>query len=329
MDNENFNEVVSFLSENIKNVLMCVSDSIKKDTYEIRLRVGKPIVLYGSYGSNFVKSDSTVSGIDSRYSVTVDETDMKKIISRICDYSVYTHQHDMSQGFVTFGNGHRAGFCGTAVINNNTITALRDIKSVNIRIARVFEDAADDLINILSDKHSFNGIIIAGAPCTGKTTLLRSFASKVSSAYGFGYMKTVLIDERCEMSIGSGINCDILRGFSKTDGITHAIRVLSPEIIICDEVSSVDEAEKIIKGCYSGVKFVVSVHVGTPDELFLRPVSKTLTDCGFFDYAVFLDNCTKPGRIKKIAKLEELKNEYARNISCNNKHFLGSVSYYT
>lgn len=329
MENEKFNEVISFFPENISKVLQCISDSVKQNAYEIRLRLGKPIVLFGSYGSYFVKKDSTVSGIDSRDSVYISESDIKKIITTICGYSVYTHQNDMSQGFVTFGNGHRAGFCGTAVRNNNSITALRDINSINIRIARHFENAADDLIRKLPDKHSFNGIIIAGAPCTGKTTLLRSFASKISSGYAYGYMKTVIVDERSEMSFCRGFNCDILRGFTKTEGITHAIRVLSPEIIICDEVISAEESEKIIKGCYSGVKFIVSVHVGTADELFLRPVSRILLDCGFFDYIVFLENSENPGKINKIIKTEELKNEYACNNCDNHQYIFSGIPYYT
>lgn len=329
MDNEKFDEVISFFPESVRNVLLCISDTVKNNTYEIRLRTEKPIVLFGNYGSYFIKKDSTVSGIDSRNSVIINESDIKKIITKICGYSVYTHQNDMSQGFVTFGNGHRAGFCGTAVRNNNKITALRDINSVNMRIARFFDDAADELIKKLPDKHSFNGIIIAGAPCTGKTTLLRSFAAKISSQYNYGYMKTVIVDERSEMSFCSGFNCDILRGFSKTEGITHAIRVLSPEIIICDEVVSAEEAEKIIKGCYSGVKFIVSVHVGTPDELFLRPVSKTLTECGFFDYVVFLENSKNPGKINNIVKTEELKNEYTCNNRGNHQYIFSGISDYT
>ena len=313
MDSIYFDEVISYFPENLRYILKCISDSVKKDTYEIRLRAGKPIVLYGKYGCNFMKNDSTVSRIDCRYCVTVSDNDIRKIVSRICNYSVYTHQNDMSNGFVTFGNGHRAGFCGTAVVNNNSITALRDITSINIRIARFFENAADELIDFLSDKKNFSGIIVAGAPCTGKTTLLRSFASKVSSMYNFGFMKTVVIDERSEMIQGNGVNCDVLRGFSKTDGISHAIRVLSPEIIVCDEVISSDEAADIIKGCYTGVKFIVSVHIGTPEDIFQRSVSKTLAGCGFFDYIVFLDNCNFPGKIKKIVRTQELKNESCCN----------------
>lgn len=326
MNSEKFNYVINVFPKRIKNILFYIPDEIKKSTYEIRLRVNKPVVLFGNFGTNFVKNDSTVSSIDSRYALTVDDDEMKQTISSICGYSVYSHQDDMAKGFVTFGDGHRVGFCGTAVMNENCISALRDIDSVNIRISRFFSDAADDLLNRLSKKHRFNGIIIAGAPCTGKTTVLRSFASKISSAYGFGYMKTVLIDERNEMGINSGINCDVLRSFSKSEGITHAIRVLSPEIIICDEVASLEEADKIIRGCYSGVKFVVSVHIGEQNDIFQRAVSNKLVNSGFFDYVVFLSDCSEPGKIKNIYKTEDLKNEYYCNYSNSDELVYSSVS---
>lgn len=329
MDNKKFNEVINILPENIKNVLIYVSDNIKINTYEIRLRKNKPVVLYGSFGSNFVKTDATVSGIDCRHALTVTENDLRETVSSICGYSVYSHQNDIAQGFVTFGNGHRAGFCGTAVISDNSITALRDIDSVNIRISCEVDDAADEILSGIVSNNSFNGIIVAGGPCTGKTTVLKSFAAKISSLYEFGYMKTVLIDERYEMGSSNGINCDVLRGFSKTDGITHAIRVLSPEIIICDEVTTLEEAEKIIRGCYTGVKFVISVHIGIQDDLFKRSVSRKLTDSGFFDYTVFLDNHTLPGNIKQIAKTEDLKNEYTCNNRSNGKFIYNGIPCYT
>lgn len=317
METKEFNEILCYFPERIKNVLSSVSSTVKSFTYEIRFRSNKPIVLFANNGSNFLKIDSTVSAIDSKNSVVVSKDEIQQIVSSICGYSVYSHQNDIAQGFVTFGNGHRAGFSGTAIVNNCSITALRDIDSVNIRISRSFEDSADELLEEISKNCRFNGIIIAGAPCTGKTTVLKSFASKISSSYRFGYMKTVLIDERFEMGVNSGLNCDVLRGFPKSDGIMHAIRVLSPEIIICDEVTSTQEAETIIKGCYTGIKFVVSVHIGSYEDLFLRPVSRTLADSVFFDYAVFLDNIGSPGKIRKIIKLEELKNEFFCDKRCD------------
>ena len=310
METKEFNEVLYYFPERVKTVLTSVSDVIKSCTYEIRFRINKPIVLFAANGSNFVKQDSTVSAIDSNNAVIVTNEEMQQIVGSICDYSIYSHQNDISQGFVTFGNGHRAGFCGTAIINNGIITTLRDIDSVNIRIARNYEDAADDLLESISQPSEFKGIIVAGAPCTGKTTILKSFAAKISSSYKYGYIKTVLIDERFEMKNNSGINCDVLCGFSKTEGIIHAIRTLSPEIIVCDEVASTQEAEEIIKCCYSGVRFVVSVHAGAIHELLLRPVSETLIKSRFFDIIVFLDNSDKPGKISKILKSEELKHGY-------------------
>lgn len=313
METKEFDEILYIFPDRIKKVLSAVSSGVKSCTYEIRLRSGKPIVLFTDSGSNFLKPDSTVSIIDSNHSMLTFKDDLQQIVSCICGYSVYSHQNDIAKGYVTFGNGHRAGFCGTAVINNGDITALRDIDSINIRISRNFNSAADLLLEEISKNSDFNGIIIGGAPCTGKTTVLKSFAEKISSSYKFRYMKTVLVDERFEMFGGCGLNCDVLSGFSKQDGISHAIRVLSPEIIVCDEITSIQEAETIVAGCYSGVKFVVSVHIGAPDDLFVRPVSKKLTDSGFFDYVVFLEKTEKPGNIKEIVNLEELKNGYYRN----------------
>jgi len=317
METKEFDEVLCYFPERIKTVLSAVSAAVKSSAYEIRFRSEKPIVLFANNGSNFLKIDSTVSTIDSKHSVVVSKEEIHRIVSSICGYSVYSHQNDIAQGFVTFGNGHRAGFCGTAIVNNGIITALRDIDSVNIRISRNFENAADELLEEISKNPQFNGIIITGAPCTGKTTVLKSFASKISSSYRFRYMKTVLIDERYEMGANRGLNCDVLCGFPKSEGIMHAIRVLSPQIIICDEVTSTQEAEAVIKGCYTGVKFVVSVHIGTYEELFSRPVSRKLADSGFFNYAVFLDNAESPGKIRKIVKLEELNREYYCNNCCD------------
>ena len=313
METNEFNDILCYFPERIKSVLKSVSADIKSCTYEIRLRLNKPIVLFAAGGSNFVKYDSTVSAIDSGNSVIVEKDELQQIVSSICDYSIYSHQNDISQGFVTFGNGHRAGFCGTAVINGGIITTLREIDSVNIRIARNCEDAADKLLEEIYGVREFSGIIVAGAPCTGKTTVLKCFAAKISSSYKFKYMKTVMIDERFEMKGNCGVNCDVLSGFPKTDGIIHAMRVLSPEIIICDEVVSMQEADEIIKCCYSGVRFVVSVHAGSIEDLLLRPVSEKLVKSGFFDVLVLLDNSDKPGKIRKIMKSEELKHE----CSCN------------
>lgn len=326
MEDKSFNEVIKVLPFKLREVLRFVPENIKTQAYEIRLRLNKPVALFGRFGTVFVKNDSTVSALDYSGAVTVNNTDIKETVSSICGYSLYSHQHDITQGFVTFGNGHRAGFCGTAVYNGS-LSALRDIDSVNIRIAREYENCADKLLDAVSGK-SFTGIIVAGAPCSGKTTVLRSFASKISSSYSYGFSKTAVIDERYEMGCFNGVNCDVLRGFNKLDGIVHATRVLSPEIIVCDEVTTVQEAEKIVKCCYSGIKFAVSVHTGNIKDIFFRPVSKILIDSGFFDYIVFLKNSAAAGDIDSVYKTEELNIDLFSNDNCNGMLGNGGISDY-
>lgn len=325
MKNNNFVQVADILPVELKNILTNLPEEIQNTTYEIRLRINKPVVICGLYGINFVKADGSLSAIEYKYSETINEADFKETVNRICGYSIYSHQNDIANGFVTFGDGHRVGFCGTAVYDENSVVGLKNIDSLNIRIARNVDNSSDEILDLLFCEKKFKGLIVAGAPCTGKTTILKSIAKRISSEYSFGHMKTVMIDERYEFCSMSGINCDILHGFSKEDGIRHAIRVLSPDIIVCDEVISVSEADEIIRSCYSGSKFIVSVHVDNKEDLFKRVVSRRLIDSNFFDYICILKDCESPGAIKEIIKTEELFSEYNCNSHSDNKLLFDSI----
>ncbi len=308
MKNEEFNEVLNFLSSGIKKILMHINDDVKSDTYEIRLRAEKAVILYGNYGKVFVSSDGSVAHLFSRDVFCAGKSEISETVSRLCEYSVYAHQTDLAQGFITFGDGHRAGFCGTAVYDNGKVVALKKIESVNIRIARKVDFNVRLLMPELSE-NSFSGIIVAGAPCSGKTTFLRSFAKECSSTYASGYMKTVLIDERFEFGDNCGINCDVIKGMAKLQAIVHSTRVLSPELVVCDEICIKKEAEEILSCCRTGVKFAVSVHSDSLSSLFQRPLSASLLASGFFDHIVILDKNNINGNIG-IFKTEDIKNEY-------------------
>ena len=91
----------------------------------------------------------------------------------------YTHlQHEIRQGFVTMASGHRVGVCGTAVYEENRVSGIRDISSLNIRIAREVYGAADELLRELDKEIS--GLLIAGPPSSGKSTILRDLARQLS-----------------------------------------------------------------------------------------------------------------------------------------------------
>ena len=101
------------------------------------------------------------------------------------------------------------------------------------------------------------------------------------------------------------MNCDILRGCNKRDGIIHAIRTLSPEIIICDEISTSEEVEKISEGFHTGVRFIVSVHISSADDLYKRKVSSKLIESGCFDTIIMLDSSENAGKIKEVICTEK------------------------
>ena len=47
---------------------------------------------------------------------------------------------EIKQGYITIKGGHRVGLCGTVVTENNMVKAIKDIVSINIRVAREIID---------------------------------------------------------------------------------------------------------------------------------------------------------------------------------------------
>ena len=122
-------------------------------------------------------------------------------------------------------------------------------------------------------------------------------------------VKVLVCDERGELGAcyGSvpqndlGSNCDLLTAYPKAEGIMIALRSFSPDIIICDEVASEEEAAAIEIGLNSGVCFALSLHAGSVEELRRKPIARRLAQTGAFDTAVLLS-----GRESKNIKVSDL-----------------------
>ena len=315
----NFSDVLKFLPLSISRILDGLPDEIKEDTYEIRLRVGKPVILYGKYSTLFINCDMTFSGVDYSRAYYISEAQFNETLGSICKYSVYSHQNDILNGFVTFGNGNRAGFAGKVVAENGRIEKITDFSSVNIRISSSGHKLPCEIRRILGD---FSGILIVGPPCSGKTTILKSISELISSDYYFGFRKTVVVDERYEMQNLNAVNCDILSGYPKPYGIKHAVRTLSPHIIVCDEIISADEISEMAEGMYCGVKFIASMHLSSIEDIKKSPLMIKIIELNIFDYIVLLSDSVNAGEIKKIFRTEELKND---GCNCNSNY--GDIGY--
>lgn len=78
-----------------------------------------------------------------------------------------------------------------------------------------------------------------------------------------------------------GVCTDLLSGCPKGEGILMALRSLSPDLILCDEVGKEEEIRAVSMALNSGVPVVATIHASTLEELLARPKSGPFAYRGF------------------------------------------------
>ena len=287
-----FMKACGFLSKRVFSALSVLPEDFCKKVYEIRLRAGKPLCVVTFDGSMYITRTGRVTGLVNTSLFVVTKADVKESFNRLCEYSVYSHSNDIASGFITVSGGHRAGVYGTAVYSGGKISGMRDVSGINMRIAREFCGCAEALVNeAFAD--GFDGFLLCGAPSTGKTTLLRDCARIMSDSM---FKKVTVVDERGEIAAVShaeaqnnvGINTDVLDGYIKSEGILQAVRTLSPDVIVCDELGGEKDAAAVRGGVNSGVTFVAAVHATSVDDIRSKPSLYSLVKTGAFVKLIFL-----------------------------------------
>ena len=304
-DKGRFIQAVKCLCPSICKRLYPLSERLENSAHEIRLRINRPLCIVCTDNTYYVTSNGglTSTPIDgSMYNVT--RADIADTFQNICNYSVYTRQNEIINGFVTMFGGHRAGISGTAVVNNGKIVNIRDISSINIRIAREHKGCAKQLLDRLGNLRG--GVLICGAPCSGKTTVLRDMARILSTQCG---KNVSLIDERGELAGAvSGVfrndvgMCDVYDSYKKSEAMMQAVRSMAPDIIICDEIGATDDIEAIEHTVNSGVIVIATVHAANEYELKHKENIRRIFRTGAFSKVVFLSDKTAPGKVVRISE---------------------------
>lgn len=314
--------VLSCMNEELQAVFNMLDVNILNRINEIRVRRNNKLIIVIKNTSYFLDYNGDIYDYPANNAVSVNSECFDKLFMCLCDYSVYSNMDNMKKGFMTLSNGARVGIASTAVYDNYGLMSVKDITSVNIRIPSEIKGCADSILNFLYVT-SFPSIIVAGKPNSGKTTLLRDLARGLSGGFNNRYAKVTIIDERneiagkqnSELTMDTGINADVITSFSKAEGIELATRTLSPEMIICDEISTEREVQSILYAFSSGISFALSVHISSREDLLRKPIIKTLLDTREFAYIVLLDNYTyKPN----IIEADEVYSEICRNDKSNN-----------
>lgn len=279
-------DVLNVLPQGIKNVLKNYSSLY--GLQEIRIKVNKPLMLLISDKEIICSYIST-------------DEDIRIILQRISNYSIYAFEEEIKQGYITIKGGHRVGICGRCVIENNSIKTIKNISSINFRISREVVGCSNKLIPFVVHNNRILNTIIISPPKCGKTTLLRDMARNISDGLSNADLtgkKVCIVDERSELAgclegipqMNVGIRTDVLDACLKSEGIMMAIRSMSPEVVICDEIGTQKDMNSIMTAINCGISLITSIHGNGIEDLYERIVFKELMDNQIFKRAIVLSN---------------------------------------
>lgn len=242
---------------------------------EIRLRADKRVYL--TVGTREGKRNLPLSFL-------LPKDELALIFERMCGGSLYAYGESILRGAISLGGGVRVGICGRASLEGGRIRGIYDISSLNVRLPsyvcrverRLFETVA-------SAVREGGGVLIYSPPGEGKTTLLRSLCAYLSS--GEHAMRVSAVDSRDELGTlphPSEHSIDILTGYPKADAILMATAFMNPEVILCDEIGSCDEARAILEAQNCGVPLIATAHGDSLESILRRPQICLLQDSCIF-----------------------------------------------
>ena len=297
-DTSSLFRVKSLLPTAISNSLSRLDKTTLDRISEIRLRKNGVTTLTID-GKNKIL---TLCGITSeiKKGIHCTSNDIEDFIYRFCKGSIYSHENTLSDFFIV-SDGIRVGLSGDAVYKNGALTGIGEVQSLCIRLPHHIDGCSEPLMNHIKENgfEDGSGILIISPPGVGKTTLLRDLAQKISCDKDLGFMRVCVIDERREIymeKIFSECCIDFLSGMDKIKGLEIACRVLSPQIIICDEISGPDEAQKITRQKNTGVIFFSSFHAQSPHDVISKDYIKRMFDEKVFSHIYCLTKCASKVR---------------------------------
>lgn len=283
---------------------------VYQEMEEIRLRAAQPLLL---------KIGESEWGLTSRGELTkklpeainASREDLYRTIASISDNSLYALEEEIRRGFITIPGGHRVGLAGQVIVQAAGIKGIKEFSSICFRLAREKKGCARTILpHIMSTGTIVNTLIISPPRC-GKTTILRDIARSISlGSPAFPPHNIAIIDERSEIAgthrglaqLDVGLRSDVLDACPKAWGMMMAIRSLSPQVLIADEIGRKEDVEALQECVNAGVAVICSIHARNPEELSKRPLIKKLLSQGAFRLGVVLSRRNGPGTVEEIIR---------------------------
>lgn len=278
---------LTFLPEKLYNCISkCNINSITeiriRNGYKVRLKVGNKLYYLSNDGLTLLENQG----------VKCDYNDIQYIINNVTEHSIYAFNDKIKNGYLSTKDGIRLGLAGECVTDNEKVLTIKNFNSINVRIPHEIIGCSDKIFDYIYQSKIYNTIIIS-PPLFGKTTILKDLIRKLNLLN----TETILVvDERGEFNHIKGENVDYICYSSKKFAFENGIRVLSPNIIIADELVDESDWECVKKASLSGIKIIASCHGSSLNDIINRACYKNKV----FERFVVLKSCGQAGVIDKV-----------------------------
>ena len=99
-----------------------------------------------------------------------------------------------------------------------------------------------------------------------------------------------------------GMFTDVIDNVPKAIGINMLIRSMSPQVLICDEIGSIEDVLAIEKAACSGVKGIFTAHAASIEEVLQNENLKRLIDNKLIKRIIVLSSNQK-GQVKEMMEV--------------------------
>lgn len=264
--NEKILKILDYLPSKLMREIMRIGSARRDYPYglsEIRIRAN-------------MRSSVVLSGVNIPLFTRISKEELYELYDKIIGGSVYAHVGEIKNGFVSIFSGIRVGVIASLSEREGLPNS---ISGLVFRLPISPSESADKLFFAWLESNS--GMLIYSLPAGGKTSALRALAGKISREL---MIKVAVIDERREFNPDdySDTAVDIMQGYSKHEGLEIALRTLSPDVILVDEIGNDEESLALLRVGRGGVPIIATAHAASFDEVIRKSSVKKLVDEGYF-----------------------------------------------
>lgn len=305
----------NLLGNNLKRIYEKVSFD-ESYVQEIRIRIYGPfLVMYK--GEEWLLNYEGKRVMQWQQAYQIQEKDIKETMAFVADYSVYAHEDELKQGYLTVEGGHRVGVAGKVITEHKhmedasfiNVKGMKYITYINIRAAHEIKDCAKPFLPYVYGEDQVYHTLIISPPCSGKTTLLRDLIRQLSTGTVMHKGCTIgVVDERSELG-GSymgvpqndlGPRTDIMDACPKAQGMMMLIRSMAPEIIAVDELGNHNDIQAIEAVIHCGCRLIATVHGASLEDIKKKPLFEKLIKEQVFQRYIVLHNRDNIGKIQYV-----------------------------